>query len=75
MKFLLIVTYLLSGQPIDTDIFENSSIDECLNSKKAALEGITPITTKHPSNVKIEAECRRDEHSANLNNHPSGMFN
>ena len=75
MKFLLVVTYLLSDQIIDSDIFENISLEECLNSKKAALEGITPITTKHASNVKIEAECRKDERSASLNNHLSRILN
>jgi hypothetical protein len=73
VKTLLVITYLLGGQTIDTDIFENISMAECLDSKKAALEGVNPVTTKHPSHVEIVAECKNDERSASLNNHPSAM--
>ena len=73
MKILLVISYLLGGQTIDTDIFENISIDECIAAKTAALEGVNPITTKHPSHVKIVAECKIDERSASLNNDPSAM--
>ena len=67
MKTLLVITYLLSGQIIDTDVFENISLAECVASKAAALEGINPVTTKHPSHVKIEAECKNEERSARVN--------
>jgi len=67
VKTLLVITYFLSGQIIDTDVFENISLAECVASKAAALEGVNPITTKHPSNVKIEAECKNEERSARLN--------
>ena len=73
MKILLVITYLLSGQPIDTDVLENISMDECIAAKSAALEGINPITTKHPSHVKIVAECKKDERSARLNSPESSM--
>ncbi len=73
VKILLVISYLLGGQTIDTDIFENISIDECIAAKTAALEGVNPITTKHPSHVKIVAECKIDERSASLNNDPSAM--
>lgn len=60
MKTLLVITYFLSGQTIDTDVFENISLDECISAKTAALGGVNPITTKYPSHVKIVAECRKD---------------
>lgn len=66
MKTLLVITYLLSGQIIDTDVFENISLAECVASKAAALEGVNPITTKHPSHVKIGAECKYEELSTRL---------
>jgi hypothetical protein len=36
--------YLLSGQKIDTNVFENISLLECVSSKAAALEDINPLT-------------------------------
>lgn len=73
MKTLLVITYILSGQIIDTDFFENISMEECIAAKTAALEGVNPITTKHPSHVKIVAECKKDERSARLNSPDSSM--
>lgn len=73
MKILLVISYLLGGQTIDIDILENISMDECIAAKTAALEDVNPITTKHPSHVKIVAECKKDERSASPNNHPSAL--
>ena len=43
-KTLGVIIYLLSGQKIDTDVFENISLLECVSSKAAALEDINPVT-------------------------------
>ena len=43
-KTLRVIIYLMSGQIIDTEFFENISLVECVSSKAAALEDINPVT-------------------------------
>ena len=68
METVLVIAYLLGGQLIDTEIFESANMEECQVTKKNALAGPTPITTRYGDNVKIAAECKFKNHTTALPN-------
>lgn len=59
MKTMLIITYLMGGQVIDTNTLDAANIDACRETKRLALAENTPVTTRYGSNVKIQAECKQ----------------
>ena len=66
MEAVLVIAYLLGGQIIDKEVLEASNIQECERTKHVALTGTTPVTTRYGDNVKIKAECRKVERSAEI---------
>ena len=59
MKTMLVITYLMGGQVIDTDTLDAANMDACRETKRLALSENTPVTTRYGSNVKILAECKQ----------------
>ena len=59
MKTMLVITYLIGGQVIDTDTLDAANMDACRETKRLALSENTPVTTRYGSNVKILAECKQ----------------
>jgi hypothetical protein len=59
VKTMLVITYLMGGQVIDTDTLDAANMDACRETKRLALSENTPVTTRYDSNVKILAECKQ----------------
>lgn len=59
MKTMLVITYLMGGQVIDSNTLDASNMDACKETKRLALSENTPVTTRYGSNVKIIAECKQ----------------
>jgi hypothetical protein len=59
VKTMLVITYLMGGQVIDTDTLDAANMDACRETKRLALSENTPVTTRYGSNVKILAECKQ----------------
>ena len=64
MNVALVIAYLIGGQVIDTEILDAANMDECQMTKQNVLKGTTPVTTRYGTNVRINAECKKVEHSA-----------
>jgi hypothetical protein len=62
---MLVITYLMGGQVIDTDTLDAANMDACNETKRLALSENTPVTTRYGSNVKILAECKQSASVAN----------
>ena len=59
VKTMLVITYLMGGQVIDTNSLDAANMDSCKETKRLALSENTPVTTRYGSNVKILAECKQ----------------
>jgi hypothetical protein len=64
VKTMLVITYLMGGQVIDTDTLDAANMDACRETKRLALSENTPVTTRYGSNVKILAECKQSASTA-----------
>lgn len=58
MKAVLVITYLLSGQIVNTESIDSANMEECRRTKRLALAKSTPITTRYDARVKISGSCR-----------------
>lgn len=59
MKTVLVIAYLMGGHVIDTETLDAASMEECLQTRRNALSGVTPVTTRYGAEVRISAECKR----------------
>ena len=59
MKTVLVIAYLMGGHVIDTETLDAASMEECAKTRRTALSGVTPVTTRYGADVQISAECRR----------------
>jgi hypothetical protein len=59
VKTILVIAYLMGGHVIDTETLDAANMDECKETKRLALSGNTPVTTRYGSNVKVSADCRQ----------------
>lgn len=59
MKTMLVIAYMMGAHIIDTDTIDAANMESCQVTKRLALSGDTPITTRYGSDVKISAECKQ----------------
>jgi hypothetical protein len=66
LEVVLVITYILSGQVFDKEVLEAANMQECQATKRHALTGVTPVTTRYGKNVGISAECQEVKKSAGV---------
>ena len=66
MKTILVIAYLAGGHVIETETLDAANMAECQMTKQNVLSGVNPITTRYGADVKISADCRPLNQSADM---------